>query len=127
MTSKTHADDLRERIYPKEVSEFGGKVINILAGVYGGIHHLDWKQIKKTDWNGYCIEYNIYHDLSTWDGNELTKFVILCHDECIRLEVNPCNFRYLKLRFHQRTRTGGIAQRHPTIEEQIKLIRKSWS
>lgn len=79
----------------------------------------------QTDWaDKHHIEFNLPYTLSTWDDNRLTTLVILCHDECVRLEISP-NMRYLKLMFHPRQRDGRYFQRHPTIEGAIEAIRET--
>jgi hypothetical protein len=66
------------------------------------------------------------HGLATWDFNRLTRLVIGAHDECIRLEISPRSFRYLSIEMWPRAgREGGMAERHPTIEQAIASYRRA--
>lgn len=56
----------------------------------------------------------------------LTRLVIGAHDECIRVEISPCAFRYLKIEMWPREgREGCISRRHPTIEQAIESYRRT--
>ncbi len=61
--------------------------------------------------------------LSTYDFDHLSRLVIGAHDECIRVDISPCSFRYLRIYMHPREREGGMALRHPTIEQAIADFR----
>ena len=123
----THADWLKQSL-KKEPSKFGEEVANILGFAWQGLYHLSQTSLNKVDWkNEKYMQINVPYGLATWDRNELTELVVLCHDKSIRLEIRP-NMRYLQLCFHQRvpiSEAGDspICYGHPTIEEQIKKIR----
>lgn len=127
----THAEWL-EQSHKIKLSNFGVKVANIIGIVWQGIYHLQTSNYinKRTDWNNEkYIELIVTNGLSTWDRNDLTELVVLCHDARIRLEIQPCSPRHLKLTFHQRVPIEEasdmpICRGHPTIEEQIKRIRQ---
>jgi hypothetical protein len=110
-----------------QISELGKKVADILGHVFDGIHNCPATLFhKRTNWeSNHHIELVIYGELATWDFNRLTRLVILCHDQCIRLSIEGANIHYLRLFFHTRKRGDDllICKRHPTIEEQIKEIR----
>ena len=104
-----------------ELSPLGIEVADILGQVWRGIYHLQYDLI---DWSDpHHIEVNIAEGLSTWDFNRLTELVVLCHDRAVRLEIEPCNMRFVKLLFHQRGREGGMTKRHPTMEEAVQMVR----
>ncbi len=107
----------------KPVSEFGKAVATIIGRAWKGIYHLE--NVLKSDWsNEQRIEILVYGGLSTFDFNHLSTLVILCHDACIRLEVNPCNFSNVKLAFYARMdREGPRSRRLPTIESAIEMAR----
>ena len=108
-------------------SPLGLKVADILGMVWNGLYHMDTKQLKKTRWDDtYRISIKIMQTLATFDFNELTELVVLCHDQAIRLSIGP-RMRYLELFFHQRTREGGFTARHPTIEEAVLRCRERWN
>ena len=114
--------------YPDiKVSDLGKKVADILGMVWYGLYHIAPQSIKKVNWDDtYCISIALQCSLSTFDYNELTELVILCHDQTIRLNISP-NMRYLRLFFHQRQRDGIFTVRHPTIEEAIQTCRTKWN
>jgi len=124
----THAEWLEQskKIIP---SEFGKKVANILGYVWQGLYHIQTTSLKKVKWGDErYMEIIISQGLATWDRNDLTELIVLCHDECIRLEIRPCSPQHLKLCFHKRvpiSEAGDmlICRGHPTIEEQINKIR----
>jgi hypothetical protein len=101
----------------QELSPLGVKVADLLGELFLGIYHIERESLK-VDWtNNHYIEINIYQDLSTFDYDRLTRLVFLAHWFCIRVQITPCNFRYIKLMFHNRAREGFIYDRHPTLEE----------
>lgn len=109
-----------------EMSPLGEEVADLLGDVFLGIYHLDIGQLSKTNWdNDTWIDFALgWHQLSTFDGNELTRLVILCHDRMIRCSIGAKNFHHIGLMFHKRKgREGSINERHPTIEDAIKQIR----
>jgi hypothetical protein len=124
--SKFDNADWIRRNYKCEMSPLGVEVANLLGDVYGGIYHLDFCPLGKVNWSDpFFIRFLLGRGESTFDGGEMTALVVLSHDRMIRIEINPCNFRYLELLFHKRkSRDGDISQRMPTIEDHIALIRK---
>jgi len=123
---KNYSNWLKES-YKIEVSPLGEKVADILGTVWQGLYHIQ-PTVKKVEWsNDIYIEINISQpQLATWDFNRLTQLVVLCHDECVRMEIEPLTPQMLKFYFHQRKgRTGKTWERHPTIEDHIKLIREN--
>ena len=102
-----------------EMSPLGENVANLLGEWAFGIYHLE-DMLHKVDWsNDRWIEINYYGELATFDFDRLTALVFMAHWYCIRVSVRPCNFRYLKILFHRRTRDGAYSQRHPTLDEAV--------
>jgi len=108
-----------------KLNAFQQKVVVMLDRCLGGIHNfpgnlfyqgkgdpLPWSRPE-------FVEVTIYKALSTYDFNELTYMVIMCHDDTIRMQITPCNMQYLTLMFHERKREGSNFERHPTIEQAI--------
>ena len=80
---------------------------------FGGKHHFPSK-IK--EWgNGWCI--NSRYDLATYDGNTLTRLVLMAHEKCIRVELLSAGLHGIKIILHKRQRDGRLFERHPTIEQ----------
>lgn len=109
----------------RPLSALGINVADALGFVYRGIYHLPMGVLVSADWsNGRTVAVSVPADLCTWDGNELTRLVVVCHDLMLRMEVSPVGPYYLRLTFFQRrTRVGSIVDRLPTIEEHISMIR----
>lgn len=115
----------RLRLYNVEASDFGLQVGALLAAWVDGLHHVPASQLRKADWaHTRWIELAWYGPLSTFDGDELTRLVVLAHDRCIRVELRPCNGRYVRLGFSpRRAREGSIFERHPTMEAALARLR----
>lgn len=130
---KYYGADWIKRVEPKslrrgEMSDLGVDVANLLGDLFRGIYHIE-DSVMKADWtNDYHIDVVIgRRDFSTCDFNTLTNFVILCHDRCIRGSIEGVGHGYLRLRFHRRyNRDGRMMERHPTIEEAVRLARQEW-
>lgn len=109
-------------------SPLGNAVADLLGDVVRGIYHIDERALHRVEWDdAYCIEITMPDDggrWATWDFDLLTGLVVLAHERCIRVSIGAATFHYLKLYFHQRSREGGIAERHPTIEEAVERWRK---
>lgn len=110
----------------KEMSPLGEAVANLLGRVFLGIYHLPHPALERVDWsNPYYIEFIYDGDLATVDFNRLTMLVVFAHDEMIRVSIQGCGPRYMKMQFHQRaSRTGSMSERYPTIENHIEQIRR---
>jgi len=107
--------------------KLGALVADILGQVWQGIYHLPAHGGKGlcADWtNEQMIEVLLrVPELATFDGMHLTALVILCHDHCLRLSIQP-RCKALRLQFHPRQgRDGRMFERHPTIEQHIETIR----
>ena len=90
------------------------------AELYFGEHHIPGK-IKQWGY-GFCVED--FAGMSTFDFSGLTRFVVMCHDKCIRGEIRPSSPRSIKVIIHKRQgREGGMCDRHPTIETAIETFR----
>lgn len=114
-----------------QISELGKRVAYALALCYGGVHNIDptaWKRPEawaNPDWVEVAVRGSGW---STFDGNRLTRLVVVCHEMGLRLEVEPANPRYLRLRFWQREkRQGGDSwEWMPSIEQQIWWARSQF-
>lgn len=108
-------------------SPLGERVAEILGLTFAGIYHIPEQTLfhKRTDWSREtCISIVIREELATWDRNDLTVLVILCHDACIRFSVSAISRGYLELCFHQRKRGEVSTMRgHPTLEAQVARTR----
>jgi hypothetical protein len=120
-----------ERNNPKPVvmSILGKDVASLLGDVFQGIYHLEDSALfhKRVEWDSqHHIEIVLYGPIATYDGNALTRLVVIAHDRCIRVSITAANIGYLRLMFHQRTgQKGSVSKTHPTLDEHTKLIRGS--
>jgi hypothetical protein len=88
---------------------------DFFSDLFGGEHHLP--SPVKEHGMGWCVTFR--NDFATYDFNTMTRFVIMCHDKCVRGEVQPAG-PMLKLAIHKRTtREWKMNERHPTIEQAV--------
>lgn len=124
------ANWIEAALKPKEMSELGKKVADLLGDLFLGIYHLDSDKLKAVDWsNTHHIEFALgWKSLSTYDDSHLTHLVLLAHQRAIRVQISPRSNHYLTLIFHQRE--SGMKhewhKRHPTIEEAIMAFDKHY-
>ncbi len=109
-----------------EISKFGERVADLLGELFYGIYYLDNSTLRRADWSNNCwIEISFRpNGMSTYDYDYLTRLVFLAHHLAIRVEVDPCNMRYIQLRFHPRDREGDYARRHPFLDEAVARFKK---
>lgn len=88
--------------------------------LFRGKHHIP-NEIKEHG-SGFSVNVK-WSSFATFDGNLLTRFVLLCHDECVRGEIINNYFQGLKIVIWKRKREGIVSERHPTIEDAIRLFR----
>ena len=100
------------------------RCVKVLAASVGGFHHLSWHGPIKPFGSG--IESNTTRSLSTYDGDELTRLVILAHDQCVRLEIGSSGPGRVRLMLSPRKdRVGSpMFERHPTLETHMESLRK---
>ena len=110
-------------------SPLGLVVANILAVVFRGLHHVDPHQLTKVDWaNDEIIALNFDRvQFATCDFDELTQFVVLAHDACVRLSISSPAMKTLRLTFHPRRKVGTYSQSCPSLDDHTAVIRKSYS
>jgi hypothetical protein len=90
----------------------------LLADLYRGFHHVNGK-IRRCGPNS--IEFNTAnHSMGSFDSNQMTRLVLLCHRASIRAEINPSGPQMLKIVLSKRSRAGMNHERHPTIDEAIR-------
>ncbi len=111
-----------------EMSPLGEAVANLLGDLFAGIYHLNYTSLRKVDWtNPRWIVFNLDRHLSTFDSDELTRLVVLCHDRCLRCDLKGKAPGIVELMFHQRhAREGRMYERHPTIETAVARIRSAY-
>jgi hypothetical protein len=109
---------------PEKLNEFQSKVADILGMVGGGIYNAPMCH-EKVEWNyGLAgVSCTWAQDLATFDFDQLTRLVLLCHEARIRCCIDPAGPRLLRLSFWQRASAGSLATRHPSIDEAVTAFR----
>lgn len=108
----------------KPLSDLGKRVAYIIGVAGRGIYNAPIR-VEKIDWsNNRFIEVKWRGEIATWDFNQLTLLVALCHYYCIRMSIEGIGPGYMRMFFHQRKgREGGMAERHPDMETAWAQIR----
>lgn len=109
---------------PEKLTPFQAKVMDILGMVYGGIYNapISWDKVEWSLGGGVFVTVLDDH-LSTFDFGRLTRFVFLCHEARIRGEIRCKTRGYFELAFWQRGHEGGMAKRHPSLDEAVAEFR----
>lgn len=109
----------------KELSPLGESVADLIGEWYRGIYHISIHTLYRVEWSDKnMISIALPGDFSTFDFNDLTRLVFLAHWFAIRVEIEPCNFRFLKFRFTQRRREGVIFELHPTLDQAVSMFKE---
>lgn len=98
---------------------------NVLAFTFRGLHNAPriHKHKVGTEWEYW--EVNTWGDLSTYDFDQLTRLVLVAHDNCVRASVQASGLRMVKIALYPRfTRTGSISEKCPEIDEHIAELRR---
>lgn len=111
---------------PDKLSPFQERVCDILGIVGGGIYNAPIPSPDLIDWdhgfNGVSVTWS-NRGLATFDYGPLTTLVFLCHEARIRCEIEAVSPRRFRLTFWQRTHDGGMARRHPNLDEAVAAFR----
>lgn len=89
----------------------------VLEDAFGGWHHVPQPvhQIG-TGTLAERWEVSTYADLSTHDGDILTRLVLAAHRHCVRVSVQPSGPGMVKIALHPRfSREGSSYTRHPDL------------
>ena len=122
MTKEEFMNEQREKYFPW-MSDDQFECYKMLCDIFGGAHHV----IGKVKAFGEGIMVNQRCLMSTFDPSRLTLAVVLAHDRCIRYEIAPSGPGMLRLILHKRkSREGRMYDRHPTLEDTVNKIRKSY-
>lgn len=90
----------------------------VLVRAYRGAHHVPRVRVGDR-W----LETNHCGDLSTADGDLLTRLVVLAHDAAVRVEISSSGPYMVKVMLHPRRRTNRNVTNHPTLEEAAARVR----
>lgn len=113
---------------PETLTEFQAKVIDILGMVGGGIYNapINWDKLEWGTGIRHSGMFVPWRDgrMSTFDFYPLTLLVFLCHEARIRCEISASASGHFRLSFFQRVATGGMAERHPNLDEAVAAFRE---
>lgn len=107
-------------------TDFTRRAIGLLCTTLGAPWRLavNWRRVDWRYGRGVSFILGNRPCLATWDVNGLTRLVIGAHDECIRVEIEPHGFGYLRISMWPRSgREGKMGERHPTMEQAIEQYR----
>jgi hypothetical protein len=84
-----------------------------------------WHHLERVKWHRpECCEVWLYGNLSTYDFNDMTRLVVLCHDLAIRAEVRRNRGLSVLLTLRNRTATcDALTEIHPHLERHVQAIR----
>jgi hypothetical protein len=110
---------------PECLTDDQARIMDIVGMVGGGIYNapINW---EKVDWRyggGVAVPFRDGR-FSTFDFYALTQLVFLCHEARIRCEVRAQASGHFMLIFHPRRHEGGMASRHPNLDEAVAAFRE---
>lgn len=86
---------------------------------YRGEHHIPGYGVKQWG-HGFCVEHD-RGGFATSDFNELTRFVLMGHDKCIRVEIEAIKKGVMRVAIWKRDpNSNSISEGHPTIDKAIE-------
>lgn len=97
------------------------KAESVLGFAYRGLHNVPGRIHEMGGGISIHVPTNT---LATFDFDTLTRLVVMCHDECVRMSFKNSGPARICLRFTDRKRDGDFCERHDTIETAIKNIRE---
>jgi hypothetical protein len=112
---------------PETLSPFQARVMDICGMVGGGIYNapINWDKVQWGTGIRHSGMFIPWRDgrMSTFDFYPLTMLVLLCHEARIRCEISARAAGHFQLSFFQRVHEGGMAERHPNIDEAVAAFR----
>lgn len=114
-----------ESYLKRELTDFQRKAVEILGQACNtGTYNLPVKW-ETVDWNyNGGVRFKFRGSMETFDFDHLTRLVILAHDGCVRVGIEPLSPKHLAITMYQRRkREGFIYERHPTIDQAVEAIR----
>lgn len=96
------------------------EALDFFAEVLGGRHHVPELKEWGQGWKIYSE-----HCLSTFDGDLLTRLVWAAHRYLYRIEILPCNFRYVNIIVNKRlgpvsNKELDFYSKHRDVKEMIR-------
>ncbi len=127
------AADWIETAFNLTLTEFQRRAVRLMCRAAGCGPYDFSTTFERADWQfGHGVSFVVprHCSMATYDGAGLTRLVIGAHEEAIRVEIDPCTPRHLRISMHPRvhgtTETHSINQRHPTIEQAVESYREAY-
>lgn len=119
----------RDALLPEKLTPFQARVVDIVGMVGGGIYNAPICQPRSINWayGGRGVSLTWDRELASFDFNQLTLLVFLCHEARIRVEVISAGPKRLRLSFWQRVspeENGNMACYHPSLDEAVAWFRQ---
>ena len=125
------ADWVKNSLKIDNMSPLGVEAADFLGDLYLGIYHMDTRSLRKVRWDDpyyMLVQLPACSSLATFDGNMLTRIVVLSHDRMLRVDITSVNFNYMSRLIHKReVRVGNTSERMPTMEKHIEAIRSCYA
>ena len=124
------ADWIEQSLKISNMSELGKEAADMLGDLFAGIYHLPSVALRKVDWaDDMCIRITLSAPMASYDGDTLTRLVVLSHDRMLRVDLGACNFNNMELLIHKRKSREGdnTYNRMPTMERHMEIIRSGYA
>lgn len=107
---------------PDTLNDFHRRAFTVLGMVGNNIYNapISWHTIF---WRTNAIGVIWKTSLATFDFDQLTRLVFLAHEARCRCDVSPAG-HCLQIFLSQRATTGGLAERHPNLDEAVATFRE---
>lgn len=107
---------------PEKLNDFQRRAFDILGIIGNGIYNcpISWDTVV---WHPRFVIVAWRNSLATWDFSELSRLVFFCHEARIRASIAPNGPRHMELALHERVAMGGMAVRHPNLDEAVAAFR----
>lgn len=123
---RRRAEDKGKRLpgIPEILNDFQKKVVDIVGMVGCGIYNAPIADRIDWEYGGRGVAVIWKRELATFDFDQLTRLVFLCHEARIRCQVESAGPRMMRLAFWQRVHAGDVAVRHPNLDEAVAAFRQ---
>lgn len=105
----------RKRLTRKTCTPDQLRCWNALSWVVGGDHHFDGPVYEC----GKGIAVSHFGGVDTFDGDEMTRLVLVAHADLVRISVVNGGPQQVKLEAHPRKESGSLYERHPSLDDLI--------
>lgn len=114
-----------ERHLKREMTEFQHDAVTLICEAMRCGPYDFAGTFRRAIWEyGKGVSFVVRSYFATYDCDGLTRLVVGAHDRCIRVEVEGCGPKMLRVSMWPRNgREGRLYERHPTLEQAAASIR----